>query len=66
MPELKRQVRPVEVTYVCDGCGQGMMEQCSEMDPKSGDIEHRCLICDHRQTFQWQHYPRIEHVGLDE
>ena len=25
MPEIKREVRPIEVNYVCDTCGQGMM-----------------------------------------
>ena len=49
-----------------DACGQGMMARSGEMDPKTGDIEHRCLICDHKQTFQWREYPRIEHIGLDE
>ncbi len=66
MPELKREVRPVEVSYLCDSCGQGMMERCGEMNPASGDIEHRCLICDHRQTFKWLSYPRVEHVGMDD
>ena len=66
MPEIKREVRPVEVNYVCDACGQGMMARSGEMDPRTGDIEHRCLICDHQQTFQWREYPRIDHVGLDE
>jgi DNA-directed RNA polymerase subunit RPC12/RpoP len=50
MPEVKREVRPVEVTYICDACGQGMMSRSGEMDPKSGDVEHRCLICNHQQT----------------
>jgi hypothetical protein len=66
MPEIKRIVRPIEVNYVCDQCGQGMMEQIGELDPATGDIEHKCLICDQRQTFRWKHYPRIEHIGEDE
>ncbi len=66
MPETKREVRPVEVNYICDACGQGMMSRCSEPDTASGDIEHRCLICDNRQTFKWREYPHIEHIGLDE
>jgi hypothetical protein len=65
MPELKREVTPIEVTYICDACSQGTMEKIGEMDPQSGDIEHQCLICEHKQTFQWRHYPRIEHVGID-
>ncbi len=66
MPEVKREVRPVEVNYVCDGCGQGMMSPSGEPDTTTGDIEHRCLICDDKQTFKWRQYPRIEYIGLDE
>jgi uncharacterized cysteine cluster protein YcgN (CxxCxxCC family) len=54
------------VNYLCDACGKGMMTRVGEMDPKTGDIEHRCVICDHQQCFQWREYPRIDHVGLDE
>ena len=66
MPEIKREVRPVEVNYLCDACGQGMMVSAGAMDPETGEIEHRCLICDHRQTFKWREYPRVDHIGLDE
>ncbi|MEP5569274.1 MAG: type II citrate synthase [Halioglobus sp.] len=66
MAEVKREVRPVEVNYVCDACNQGMMTQSGEMDPQTGDIEHSCLICDHKQSFQWRSYPRIDYVGFDE
>ncbi|PLW83706.1 type II citrate synthase [Kineobactrum sediminis] len=66
MPELKREVRPVEVSYVCDACGKGMMAPCGDMDPKTGNIDHRCMICNHQQVFQWRPYPRIEHIGLEE
>ena len=66
MPVSKREVRAVEVNYICDACGTGMMSRCGEMDPKTGAAEHRCLICDHRQVFQWETYPRIDHIGLDE
>ena len=37
-----------------------------DMDRATGEIEHRCLICDHQQTFQWREYPRIDHIGVDE
>lgn len=66
MPELKREVKPVEVNYVCDSCGNGMMTPCGDMDPKTGNIDHRCMICDHQQVFQWRPYPRIEHIGMEE
>jgi hypothetical protein len=65
MPEIKVNVRPVEVNYVCDACGKGMMAAVGEMDPKSGDIGHHCLICDHEQTFQWRPYPHIDYVELE-
>ncbi|MFV0276523.1 MAG: type II citrate synthase [Parahaliea sp.] len=66
MPEMKREVRPVEVNYVCDACGNGMMARSGDTDPKTGDTQHRCMICDHRQVFKWCEYPRIDHIGLDE
>ena len=47
MPESKREVRPIEITYTCDACGQGLMNRAGDMDPQSGDILHRCPICDH-------------------
>jgi uncharacterized cysteine cluster protein YcgN (CxxCxxCC family) len=66
MPEVKREVRPIEVNYLCDACGQGMLSRVGVADPATGEIEHRCLICDHQQTFVGEHYPRIDHVGIDE
>jgi hypothetical protein len=66
MPEVKRVVRPVEVNYLCDACSKGMLEHSSDMDPETGAIEHQCMICDHKQTFKWKRYPRIEHIGEDE
>lgn len=66
MPEIKREVRPVEVNYLCDSCNQGMMARCGETDAETGNIEHRCLICDHSQTFKWREYPRVDYLGLDE
>ena len=66
MAEIKREVKTIEVTYQCDACGQGMMARTGEMDPKTGEIEHRCMICDHQQTFKWREYLRIDHIGLDE
>jgi DNA-directed RNA polymerase subunit RPC12/RpoP len=66
MPEVKREVRPVEVNYICDVCGKGMMSRSGEIETKTGEIEHRCLICNHQQTFQWREYPRVDYVGVDE
>jgi hypothetical protein len=66
MPEVKHEVKPIEVNYVCDACGNGMMEAIGEMDKASGEWEHQCLICDHKQVFRWQRYPRIEHIGVED
>lgn len=66
MPEIKRLVQPVEVNYVCDKCGHGMMVSAGEMDPTTGEIPHKCMICSYRQVFKWVSYPKISYVGLDE
>ena len=51
MPEIQREVRPIEVNYVCDACGKGMMSACGDMDPRTGAIDHRCLICNHQHSY---------------
>lgn len=66
MPEVKRPVQTIEVNYVCDKCGYGIMEKVGEMDPDTGEIKHQCVICGHPQTFKGRAYPRIDHIGLDE
>lgn len=66
MPEVKRVVQPVEVNYVCDKCGHGMMQKTSEMNTETGEIEHKCVICDHLQIFKWASYPRVEYIADDE
>ena len=65
MPELKVEVRPIEVDYECDACGKGMMSASGEPDSTSGQIEHHCLICNHQQFFPCR-YPRIDYVELNE
>jgi len=65
MPEIKQEVRPIEVNYECDACGKGMMSPTGERDPATGTIEHHCLICNHEQSFQ-RPYPRIDYVEVDE
>lgn len=66
MPEIKRPVQTVEVNYVCDKCGHGMMEKTGDMDTQTGETPHRCMICNHAQSFKWVSYPRIDYVGLGE
>ncbi len=66
MPEVKRPVRTIEVTYMCDSCGKGMLHKVGDADEESGDSLHECVICGHQQTFQWVTYPRIDYIGEDE
>lgn len=66
MPEIKRAVRTVEVNYVCDKCGHGMMQKIGHMDPSSGEILHRCMICAAEHVFKRISYPRIDYVGIEE
>lgn len=66
MPEIKRPVQPVEVNYVCDKCGHGMMQKSAAMDSQTGDTPHNCMICGHVQIFKWVSYPRIDYVGVGE
>lgn len=61
MPEIKRRVQPIEVNYVCDHCGHGMVQKTGPADESTGEIPHRCMICDHEHRFKWVHYPRIEY-----
>ncbi len=66
MPEVKRPVRTIEVNYLCDSCGKGMLHKVGEIDKESGDTHHECVICGNAQTFQWVTYPRIDYVAEDE
>lgn len=66
MPEIKQPVQAMEVNYVCDKCGHGMMVSAGDMNPSTGEIPHKCMICSHQQMFKWVSYPKITYVGLDE
>ena len=66
MPEIKRKVQTVEVNYVCDKCEHGMMEKIGTMNPDTGEVDHRCMICGHEQVFKWVSYPRIDYIGEGE
>jgi transcription elongation factor Elf1 len=66
MAEIKRAVQTIEVNYVCDKCGHGMMHKCGELNEETGDIAHKCVICGHEQNFQWVSYPRIDYIDEGE
>ncbi|MEH6549612.1 MAG: hypothetical protein V7711_10340 [Pseudomonadales bacterium] len=66
MPEIKHKVVPVEVNYVCDSCGHGMMKLIGEADAANGVNEHECMICGAKATFQWKSYPHIDYLSEEE
>ena len=66
MPEVRRPVQPIEINYLCDKCGHGMMQSTGEADGSTGMVPHKCVICGHEQQFEWVSYPRIDYVGLGE
>lgn len=53
MPEARRPVKPIEINYICDECENGLMQQSGAMDPESGLIPHKCVICSSEQSFKW-------------
>ena len=67
MPESKRRVVPVEISYTCDKCNHGAMRLVEGAeDDASGDRPHQCVICGHQQVFKWVSYPYIDYIGEDE
>lgn len=66
MPEVTRPVRPVEVNYLCDSCGHGMVRSTGDINPQTGEVPHACVICGFGHVFKWIKYPKIDFVGLDE
>jgi len=42
------------------------VQKSGDMNPQTGDIPHRCMICGHEHIFQWVSYPRIDYIGLGE
>ncbi len=66
MPEIKRKVMPVEVNYVCDKCGYGMMQQTGPTNKETGENPHECMICGHNMTFKGVTYPHISYMAEDD
>ena len=65
MAEIKRPVVPIEVNYLCDSCGHGMMKNTGPADA-DGMVPHECVICGFKQAFKYQVYPRIDYIGEDD
>ncbi|MFT5576630.1 MAG: transcription elongation factor Elf1 [Bermanella sp.] len=66
MGEIKRKVQTIEVNFICDKCSHGMMEKSADINPKTGETPHKCMICGHEKIFKWITYPRIDYIGEDE
>ncbi len=66
MPEIKREVKTVEINYVCDECGYGMMRQLAPTNQETGETLHECAICGHKQTFKSVTYPHIAYLDIED
>ena len=57
--ERKTECRPVWVEYICDKCGEGMMEMQSGLlltDPPRH--QHKCTHCGYEDHL-FEYYPRL-------
>ncbi len=66
MPEIKREVKTVEINYVCDECGYGMMLQVAPRNEETGEVPHECAICGHGQIFKGVTYPHIAYLDVED
>jgi hypothetical protein len=67
MPESKRRVVPVEISYTCDKCNHGTMRAMDGAESNADGIRpHQCVICSHQHSFKWVTYPYIAYIGEDE
>ena len=57
MPELRREVKPIEVNYLCDKCEKGMVIKKSQVD--DSEHNHQCVICGEQYSFSGKGYPRV-------
>ncbi len=60
MPEVRRDVKPVEVNYLCDKCESGMVI-CTDQSSASAKRPHKCVICGEHYEFD-KIYPKIVYV----
>jgi hypothetical protein len=66
MPEIKHEVKTVEINYVCDEFGYGMMRQVTPSSEETGEIPHKRAICGHSQTFKDVSYPHIAYLDIED
>lgn len=66
MPELSREVRTYQNTYICDECGKGEMKPTGMMlTSNPPQFSHRCNACGAEKIFCFQ-YPRIVYGAGEE
>jgi hypothetical protein len=55
MPEIIREVRQVEVDYLCDGCGKATMRPTGlTLTSHPPKYPHKCVACGAEQNFAQQ------------
>lgn len=66
MGEIRKRVIPIEVTYQCEKCGEGFME-----DDSGAVIAtypplylHKCTKCGYREVFS-KRYPMLEYEDAE-
>lgn len=62
MPEIRTELNSdiINITYVCDRCGDGNMESISgTMSPALINKPHRCKICGYLESYS-EFYPRVQ------
>ncbi len=62
MAEIRREVKPIEVSYLCDECNNGYVHEHPE---SKTEANHHCVICGHEYQFDGIVYPRIVFVPID-
>lgn len=66
MPERKTKVRTYRVDYICNHCGEGLMEFTDfallSNPPK---YEHQCNVCKSKRHFSGVKYPHFTHEADD-
>lgn len=63
MAELRREVKPVEINYLCDKCGKGMVIKLE--GDATDEKNHQCVICGEGYHFNGKGYPRIVYVPAE-
>lgn len=62
MPREQRPLRPMQVDYRCDKCGEGHYRPTGEiLMSNPPQFPHACNKCDHRATFT-ERYPTVRYA----